>query len=186
MPSPGQFDHVISMVPRGNSAVWLDTTPEVAPFAYLITPLRGKHALVIPEDKAPTLTMTPVDPPTKASQTFKIDAKLNDSGTLEGKIERTIQGDDLEVMLRSAFRRVPMPQWKDLIQQISYGSGFAGDVSEVTASSPEKTDEPFRFSYNYSRKDFPDWSNRRNQFSASANVESSPRHQAFSSHVFWE
>ena len=28
------------------------------------------------------------------------------------------------------FWRVPFPQWKDLIQQISYGSGFIGDVSE--------------------------------------------------------
>ena len=61
-----------------------------------------------------------------ASQTFTINAKLDDSGTLEGKVERTIQGDDNEFLLRSAFRRVPMPQWKDLVQQISYGSGFAG------------------------------------------------------------
>jgi hypothetical protein len=72
-----------------------------------------------------------------------------------------VQGDDSEVLLRMAFRRVPMPQWKDLIQQISYGSGFAGDVSEVTASSPEKTDEPFHFSYRYKRKDYPNWSGRQ-------------------------
>jgi tetratricopeptide (TPR) repeat protein len=54
-----------------------------------------------------------------------------------------------------------MPQWKDLIQGISYGSGFAGDVSEVTAGSPEKTDEPFHFAYNYTRKDYPNWSGRQ-------------------------
>ncbi len=125
--------------------MWLDTTPEVAPFAYLITPLREKHALVIPEDNPPALMMTPVDPHTKASQTFKIEAKLSDSGTLEGKIERTVQGGDLEVLLRSAFRRVPMPQWKDLIQQISYASGFAGDVSEVTASSRRTPTSPSIF-----------------------------------------
>jgi hypothetical protein len=161
VPSPEQFDHVISMVPQSNGSLWLDTTPEVAPFAYLLTPLRGKYALVIPEDKPPTLMTTPADPPSKASQTFKIEAKLNDTGTLEGKIERTVQGDDLEVLLRSAFRRVPIPQWKDLIQQISYGSGFSGDVSVVTAGSPEKTDEAFHFSYSYTRKDFPNWSDRR-------------------------
>ncbi len=161
VPSPGQFDHVIGMVLQPNGAVWLDTTPEVAPYAYLLSPLRGKLALVISEDKPPALTMTPADPPSKASQTFKIEAKLSDTGTLEGKVERTVQGDDSEVLLRMAFRRVPMPQWKDLIQQISYGSGFAGDVSEVTASSPEKTDEPFHFSYSYKRKDYPNWSGRQ-------------------------
>ena len=95
-----------------------------------------------------------------------------------------MQGDDSEVLLRMAFRRVPMPQWKDLIQQISYGSGFAGDVSEVTASSPEKTDEPFHFSYSYKRKDYPNWSGR--QISSplppmlAAAPDSKPDHPAFS------
>jgi tetratricopeptide (TPR) repeat protein len=161
VPSPGQFDHVIGTVPQSNGTVWLDTTAEVAPFAYLVSPLRGKHALVIAEDKPPTLVTTPADPPSKASQTFKVSAKLDDTGTLTGKIERTVQGDDSEVLLRSAFRRLPMPQWKDLIQQISYASNFAGDVSEVTASSPEKTDEPFHFAYTYTRKDYPNWSGRQ-------------------------
>jgi transglutaminase-like putative cysteine protease len=161
VPSPGQFDHVIGVVPQGNGFLWLDTTTEVAPFAYLITPLRDKHALVMPEDKPPILMTTPADPPSKASQTFKIEAKLDDTGTLTGKVERTVHGDDNEVLLRSAFRSVPLPQWKDLIQQISYGSGFAGDVSEVTAGSPEKTDEPFHFAYSYSRKDYPNWSGRQ-------------------------
>jgi tetratricopeptide (TPR) repeat protein len=161
VPSPGQFDHVIGAVPQPNGTVWLDTTAEVAPYAYLLSPLRGKHALVIPEDKPPALTVTPADPPLKATQTFKIEAKLSDNGTLEGKVERTVQGDDNEVLLRLAFRRVPMPQWKDLIQQLSYVSGFAGEVSEVSAGSPENLDQPFRFSYTYNRKDYPDWSNRR-------------------------
>jgi tetratricopeptide (TPR) repeat protein len=161
VPSPGQFDHVIGVVPQGSGSLWFDTTTEVAPYAYLVRPLRDKRALVIPDDKPPTLMITPVDPPSKASQTFKLEAKLSDAGTLEGKIERTVQGDDAELILRSAFRQVPMPQWKDLIQQISYVSGFSGDVSEVTASSPEKTDEPFHFAYTYTRKDYPNWSGRQ-------------------------
>jgi len=160
VPSPAQFDHVITAVPQGDHLIWLDTTPEVAPFAYLISPLRDKQALVIHGDNS-TLTTTPNAPPLDALLTFRIDAKLSDSGTLEGKIDRTIQGDDNEVLLRAAFRSVPMLQWKDLIQRISYSTGFAGDVSDVTASTPEKIDEPFRFSYNYTRKEYPDWSNGR-------------------------
>jgi tetratricopeptide (TPR) repeat protein len=161
VPSPGQFDHVIGMIPQASGSVWLDTTPEVAPYAYLLSGLRGKQALVIPEDKPPTLILTPAAPPSKASESFKIEAKLSDTGTLEGKVERTVQGDDSEVLLRLAFRRVPMPQWKDLVQQVSYNSGFAGAVSEVTASSPEKTDEPFHFAYIYTRKEYPNWSERQ-------------------------
>ena len=161
VPSPSQFDHVITVVQRGNDLLWLDSTPEVAPFGYLITPLRDKQALVIYSDKPAVLLTSPADPLAKSSSLFEIKAKLNDSGVLEGQIENTISGDDSEVLLRSAFRRTPFPQWKDLVQQISYASGFAGDVSEVSAGSPEAIDTPFKFSYKYSRKDYPDWANRR-------------------------
>ncbi len=167
VPSPGQFDHVITVVPRGKGndkdkdLLWLDSTPEVAPFAYLITPLRDKRALVIYADKAAELQTTPADPVAKSFSSFDIKAKLSDAGVLEGQIENTKSGDDVEVLLRSAFRRLPIPQWKDLIQQISYASGFAGDVSDVTASSPDALDEPFHFGYKYLRKDYPDWENRK-------------------------
>ncbi len=161
VPSPGQFDHVISVVSQGDHLTWLDTTPELAPFAYLLSGLRDKEALIIPGDKPAALIATSPDPPRPALVSFKIQAKLDDNGTLTGKIARTIQGDDNEVVVRTAFRSVPAPQWKELIQRISYMSGFAGDVSETTAGQPENIDEPFPFAYNYSRKDYPDWSDRR-------------------------
>jgi len=161
VPSPGQFDHVISVIARSGHVTWADTTPEVARYAYLVGPLRDKQALVISADRPAALTVTPADPPLKASQTFQIVAKLDDTGALQGKVERTVQGDDNELLLRAAFRNVPMPQWKDLIQQISFASGFAGETTDVSAGSPEKVDEPFRFAYSYTRKDYPDWPNRR-------------------------
>ena len=34
-PRPAQFDHVITAIPKGDKdLLWLDTTPEVAPFAH--------------------------------------------------------------------------------------------------------------------------------------------------------
>jgi hypothetical protein len=84
-----------------------------------------------------------------------MEAKLNDNGTLEGKVEHTVRGDR-EVLLRAAFRVVAFPQWKEVVQQLSYGAGFGGEVSEVSASAPEKTDEAFHISYNYKRKDYSD------------------------------
>jgi len=160
VPSPGQFDHVITVVPRAGGVLWLDTTTEVGPYQYLVSPLRNKHALVIWKDKAAALAMTPVSLPYPTTETFSMNAKLSDGGTLEGHADFSARGD-IEVLLRSAFRAVPLQQWKELGQRISSSSGFGGDVSEVTASSPEKTDEPFRFDYKYARKDFGDWPNRR-------------------------
>ncbi|HSZ20962.1 MAG TPA: DUF3857 domain-containing protein [Candidatus Acidoferrum sp.] len=157
VPSPAQFDHVISVVPQGQSFLWFDTTAEVGPFGYLLPQLRDKQALVMPGDKPAILLTTPANLPFPSINTFIIDGKLTEDGTLESKMDYTSRGD-AEILLRAAFRQVPQPQWKDLVQQVSYGLNFAGTVSEVTASSPENTAGPFHFSYSYNRKDYPDWS----------------------------
>ncbi len=160
VPSPGQFDHVITAVPQGNGLLWLDTTTEVAPFGFLLLPLRGKRALVIPDDKPAELKGTPEDPPFPALQEFHMEAKLSDDGTLDGKAEQTVRGD-YEIPLRGAFRTIAIAQWKELVQRLSFLAGFGGEVSEVSASTPEKTEEPFHIRYSYKRKDYSDWSNRR-------------------------
>ena len=150
VPSPAQFDRVITAVPQGTGFVWIDTTTEVAPYGYLLSLLSDKQTLMIPTDRAAMLVTTP-ELSGRGSETFRIDAQLRDNGTLDGKVERTVSGNDAEVLPRSVFRRTPVEQWKQLVQQISYGSGFSGDVSDVTASPPDKTDEPFKFTYSYTR-----------------------------------
>ncbi|HLN99826.1 MAG TPA: tetratricopeptide repeat protein, partial [Pyrinomonadaceae bacterium] len=160
VPSPGQFDHVITVVPRGNDLVWLDTTPEVAPFAVLLGNLRDKQALVIPTEKAASMMKTPEIPPIASRLTFNADGKLGPDGTLTAHVERTA-GGDVAIVYRIEFRRVPQVRWKELVQQISYSSGFAGEVSAVDASPPDDIDQLFRFSYDYTRKNYGDWENRR-------------------------
>ncbi len=156
VPSPSQFDHVIGYLPQGKEAVWLDTTIEVAPFGYLVPRLRDKPALVMSAEKSIQLVTTPADSPFPSSEAFRIDGTLSDDGTLEAKIEDTTRGDS-EVVLRAAFRKTPQPQWKDLMQRISYAMGYAGTVSDISASPPEAISEPFHLSYSYNRKDYPDW-----------------------------
>jgi tetratricopeptide (TPR) repeat protein/transglutaminase-like putative cysteine protease len=160
VPSPAQFDHVITVVPQGKEIIWLDTTSEIAPFGYLIPQLRNKRALVTFPEKPPNFEATPLDPPFPGLWVFKIDAKLDDSGTLEGKVEQSIRGD-MEVPLRAALRSLPRTEWKNLIQQLSYATGFAGEVSDASASAPELTEKPLQFFYHYKRKDYPDWKQHR-------------------------
>ncbi|HTR23528.1 MAG TPA: DUF3857 domain-containing protein [Terriglobales bacterium] len=159
VPSPGQFNHVITVVPRGSELIWLDTTAEVGPYRYLVPPLRDKHALAIWKDKA-ELVLTPKELSAGSFQKFNMDGKLSDTGVFEGHVEVSARGD-AEYSLRSAFRMVAVQQWKELGQRISAGMGFGGEVSEVIVSSPEKMDEPFHYSYKYTRKDYGDWSNHR-------------------------
>jgi|HubBroStandDraft_1064217.scaffolds.fasta_scaffold05515_3 tetratricopeptide (TPR) repeat protein/transglutaminase-like putative cysteine protease len=166
VPSPAQFDHIIGYLPQGKDhgnekdAVWLDTTTEVAPSGYLVERLRAKQALVMAGEKSIQFVTTPADPPFPSTQAFKIEGKLNDDGEFDAQVEDTTRGDN-EVMIRAAFRHVPQPQWKDLVQQISYGLGYSGTVGDVSASTPEAIGEPFHFSYSYNRKDYPDWKSDR-------------------------
>ncbi len=156
VPTPAQFDHVITVLHRGKELVWLDTTAEVGPFGFLLMNLRDKQALVIPPNAPASLMKTPVDPPFASYQKFHMTATLNDDGELKGKVEQEYRGD-AEVLFRAAFRRLPQPRWKDLVQNISYSLGYGGTVADVSSSKPDLTTEPFHLSYQYDRKDYSDW-----------------------------
>ena len=160
VPSPGQFNHLISVLPRGKEFLWLDTTPEVAPAGLLLANLRDKQALVMPNTGPASVMTTPAQPPFPASITFSGEGKVSPEGTLTMHVQRTARGD-AEVLYRAGFRSVSPAQWKQLAQQISNFSGFGGEVSEVTASAPEDTDTPFQFSYDYTRKNYSEWSDHR-------------------------
>jgi tetratricopeptide (TPR) repeat protein len=152
VPSPGQFDHVISVVSKGSALSWMDTTPELTPIGDLVYPLRGKPALVIMPDKVAFQT-TPANPPFANKDNYTITAKLDADGTLAAHQEWKQSGDS-ELYFRYAFRQVPESQWKDLLQRNSYAAQLGGTISNVRASPPEKTEEPFAVAYDYTLKDF--------------------------------
>jgi tetratricopeptide (TPR) repeat protein/transglutaminase-like putative cysteine protease len=160
VPSPAQFNHVITVVPRGNELVWLDTTTEVAPFGLLLYPLRDKEALVIPAGKAARLQTTPANPPFPQEQTFKAVAKLGADGVLKGHITQRYRGDT-EVLLRAGLRQIPESKWKEGIQGLSRAAGFGGEVSNVSISSLEDLQKPLEISYDYERKDYSDWEHKQ-------------------------
>jgi Tfp pilus assembly protein PilF len=155
-PWPGLFDHVITAIPQGDSFLFLDTTPELAAYGYLVTPLRDKSALVIPSGATARLVKTPKNPPGANGEEFRMDASLDADGTLEGKSRIESHGDS-DIMLRSAFRVTSESQWNELVQRISAGMGFAGTVSAVVAAQPEAVGQPFWFSYSYHRPEYSNW-----------------------------
>jgi tetratricopeptide (TPR) repeat protein len=167
VPSPSQFDHVITMLPMANQPlvnqeVWMDTTSEVAPFRLLAFTLRNKLALVIPADgSAPHLEETPSDTPMPDSEVSEVEGKINDIGKLEAHVHYTFRGDE-ELMLRSVFRRVPEANWQRVVENVNAGMG--GDITNLKVSDPAKTREPFTMSYDVSRPNFLDWSKKKSDF----------------------
>jgi tetratricopeptide (TPR) repeat protein len=159
-PSPSLFDHVVTAIPGGDSFVIVDTTPEVAPFGLLVSSLRDRQALVIPSTTPARLVKTPADPPFASFEHFTIDSSLDDKGTLDGKMRLEVRGDT-ELVLRLAYRSTPQNRWQELTQNVVARMGFGGTVSDVTASQPEDTAQPFSISCSYHRPDFSDWKNHR-------------------------
>jgi transglutaminase-like putative cysteine protease len=89
VPSPGQFNHVITAVVRGTELAWVDTTTEIAPIEWLIPVLRDKQALIVPATKPATLLKTPAGSPIKNSLSFDIEGKLDEAGTLDANVKRS-------------------------------------------------------------------------------------------------
>jgi tetratricopeptide (TPR) repeat protein/transglutaminase-like putative cysteine protease len=158
MPSPSQFDHVITMLPMGQQEVWMDTTSEVAPFRLLAYSLRHKLALVVPANGTPHLEETPADTPMLDSEIADINGRITDVGKLEAHVQYTFTGDE-ELMLRSIFRRVPEAQWQRVVDNVN--AGIDGEITNLKISDPAATREPFTMSYDIAKPNFLDWSKKK-------------------------
>ncbi|HEY3973938.1 MAG TPA: DUF3857 domain-containing protein [Candidatus Sulfotelmatobacter sp.] len=165
VPSPSQFDHVITMLPMGNEEIWMDTTAEVAPFRLLAYTLRKKQALVIPPAEppssvAPHLAMTPADTPMPDTEFSRVEGKINDIGKLEAHVHYEFRGDE-ELMLRSVFRRVPEANWQRVVENVN--SSLGGDITNLKISDPAATREAFTMSYDVAKVNFLDWSKKKTE-----------------------
>ncbi len=160
VPSPAQFDHVISVVPLGDQAIWLDSTTGVAPFRLLSANLRGKKALLVPPEGAGRLAETGLDPPFPSTQRVEIDARVSALGKLTARAHYALRGDN-ELALRATFRRTPQAQWKEIAQLVAILDGFRGEVSEVKANDPAATENPFEFEFEVSQPSYLDWAKRK-------------------------
>ncbi len=160
VPSPAQFDHVISAIPLGAETLWADTTAEVAPFRLLSPPLRDKKALLIPASGPAHLETTPAEPPFLSSEVVTIDGQVTDLGKLSAHSHLTLRGDS-EMLFRILFRKTPKSDWKALGRYLAMIGGVGGDVTEIKPGEPSALEKPFEIEYDVSRDDFLDWSSKK-------------------------
>jgi len=161
VPSPSQFNHVITLLPLGNDKIWMDTTTEVAPFRLISANLRKKKALVIPPDSSPHLEETPNEPGIQDTDSTQIAGKVSDDGKLEAKVDWTMRGD-LELSMRMLFRRIPSAQWQKSVEALNKDIG--GEISSLKVTDPSNTHEPFSISYEVSKANFLDWQKKKVEF----------------------
>ena len=160
VPSPGWFNHVITVAHIDGKENWLDATAEVASFRLLMPQIRGKQALVIPATGDAHLETTPANPPYALEDHFVSIGTLDEQGTARSKITLDLHSD-AEIIYRQAARSVTPAQWDDLMQKISESLGFAGKVSDAEFSRPDDLSTPLHASYSYTREKSGDWENLR-------------------------
>jgi tetratricopeptide (TPR) repeat protein/transglutaminase-like putative cysteine protease len=148
VPSPAQFDHVITAarLGAGTELTWLDTTPEVTPFGLILYQLRNKEAVLASDDSEGGLQRTPADSPIKTFMHFTLDGKFSEFGALDATLEVTAQGDR-DWPMRTSFRRFSQAHWKDFVKALSASWGLPGDVDDVQLDPIEDTSKPFHLKY---------------------------------------
>jgi len=161
VPSPGQFDHVITNIPLGSETLWADTTAEIAPFRLLMPPLRAKQALVVPASGPARLETTPAEPPFVSNELVDLNASVNDLGQLTGHIHMALRGDT-EMEYRLLFRRTAKSDWKRLGSVLCSSVGLRGaEGSEIKTSDIEALDKPLEADFDCKMNEFLDWSSKK-------------------------
>ena len=159
VPTPAVFNHVITTVDLPGGRIWLDSTPEVAPYRMLSPILRDQEALVVPASGPAALEKTPAIPPYPYKETFDAVATLDSKGTLKGHMAMTVRSDN-ELGYRVLLQRVSPAQWDASMQYVSGAMGFGGKVSNTDFRQGDAAG-PVRLAYDYTREEYSDWKNNR-------------------------
>ena len=160
VPSPAMFNHVITTVNLPGGRIWLDSTPMVAPYRYLLAVIRDQKALVVPADGPSTPESTPAGEPYPFTERFDGEGTLDADGKLTAKMTSSYR-DDNEIYVRALARSVAPADWDKVSQYISSNSGFGGTTSNTVFQNDTDTSQPIVFTYDYSRHPFGDWDSRR-------------------------
>ena len=157
--SPGEFDHLLTMSGYPSINVWMDLNIEVAPFQVVPTQFRGKPVFVVGpavENRWETLGASL---PFPSSQIVTIRGALDLRGQLSAKISYAMRGDN-ELLLRVAFHQTPKENWRNVAQLLALSDGFRGQITNVNASDPSETHDPFTVEYEITKPKFVDWSKK--------------------------
>jgi hypothetical protein len=164
LPMPTKFGHLLISVHGAEKTYWLDPSLEVAPFG-MIAPIPDKCAFVLNRGFS-AMNSTGHEwmefsqrLPFAAFQKVDVEASINAQGTLIAKLNYVSRGEN-ELVLRVAFHQTPKERWKEVAGLLALSDGFRGSITNVTASNPMATKEPFTVEYEITQAKFVDWSKK--------------------------
>ena len=146
IPSPAQFNHVITAARLGGKLTFLDATAEIAPFGLLMYGLRDKQAVLASGDSNGGLIKTTADVPVKNSLAYVINGKVSETGTLDATIEIKASGDS-DLPLRATFRSLSQADWQRFAKVLWLSRSDKVEVSDINVSSIEDTTKPIEIRF---------------------------------------
>jgi hypothetical protein len=171
--SPARFDRIVACDCAARPSLFLDPGLEVAPFGMVAAELRGRLVLLPQPLSAPPKTtimrsmvygekdwrIIPNELPFAALQNVQIAGQISTDGKLTAKVKYVMRGDN-ELLLREAFHQTPKERWKEVAGLLALSDGFRGTITNVTASDPMATKDPFTVEYEITQPKFVDWSKK--------------------------
>jgi hypothetical protein len=159
--APTGFKHLVVVGSTRQRQYWLDPAIEVAPFGMTSPPgakcgLALNREMFAPGSANQEWIDIPTEPPFPSTQKVTVEANLTESGQLNARVKYVVRGEN-ELLLRVAFHQAPKEKWKDVAGMLSLSDGFRGQVTNVEASDPTETKEPFAVEYQLSQLSFVDW-----------------------------
>jgi transglutaminase-like putative cysteine protease/tetratricopeptide (TPR) repeat protein len=160
VPSPAVFNHVITTVELPTGRIWLDSTPSVSPYRYLVSQIRDQKALLVPASAPAELATTPAAAPWPFTANFTANATLDADGKLAGHIQATYHDDD-EIVVRALAIGIAPAEWDRASQYISSMTGFGGATSATHFTNIDNFSVPITVTYDYAKHPYGDWDNLR-------------------------
>jgi len=158
-PSPTRFRYLLTRGFAVTPGPWSDLNSEVAPEGMIPAEFRGKRIFVVGSTAQELWQTIPRRLVYRSSQKVDVAASVSADGNLTAQVHYLMRGEN-ELLLRVAFHKTPKEKWKDVAQLLAISDGFRGHITNVTASDPYQTKEPFSVEYEISQPKFVDWSKR--------------------------
>lgn len=156
VPSPLQFDHLITYLPLASHVYWLDPTSGVEPFGYLLPQLRGENALVVSNNGTGGLQKTRAEMDVPTIYRVEVKGSVDAEGKVDADIGFATRGD-LEVLLRLAYTRITPAMMQNIVTQAmqQQGSMKKNQIVSLTnfrADDPTAIADPFKFQIHFAKE----------------------------------
>jgi len=151
VPTPGQFDHLITYAQVGGKNVWLDSTLGVGPFGYLLPQLRGKQALTVFADAEPALQKTPEDLEMPSAYKIDVQGEVDKDAKLDAKVALETRGD-MEVLFRILYARLSPAQFAVVAPEVMTGtlnSTYAAKLTDFVVDNASDASRPLRMHFHF-------------------------------------